>query len=108
MAKKEHGKAPKKQNTASPSRKKPVTVKTQHTLQFAFQKENYKYMFIGLGLLVLGFLVMIGGGSDTTTKFSPSIFDFRRLTLAPILILAGYGVELYAIMKRPKQKENPE
>ncbi len=71
-------------------------------LQLAFQKENYTYMFIGLALLVLGFLLMIGGGSDTTTKFSPAIFDFRRLTLAPILILAGYGVEIYAIMKRPK------
>ena len=71
-------------------------------LQLAFQKENYKYMFIGLGLLALGFLLMIGGGSDTTAKFSTAIFDFRRLTLAPILILVGYGVEIYAIMKRPK------
>ncbi len=74
----------------------------EKSLQLAFQKENYKYMFIGLGLLALGFLLMIGGGSDTTTKFSTAIFDFRRLTLAPILILAGYGVEIYAIMKRPK------
>ncbi len=72
-------------------------------LQLAFQRENYIYMFIGLGLLVLGFLLMIGGGSDTTDKFSPAIFDFRRLTLAPLLILAGYGVEIYAIMKRPKE-----
>jgi len=74
----------------------------EKSLQFAFQKENYKYMFIGLALLALGFLIMIGGGSDTTDKFSPAIFDFRRITLAPILILAGYGVEIYAIMKRPK------
>lgn len=71
-------------------------------LQFAFQRENYIYMFIGLALLTLGFLIMIGGGSDTTDKFSPAIFDFRRITLAPLLILAGYGVEIYAIMKRPK------
>ncbi len=74
----------------------------EKSLQLAFQRENYIYMFIGLGLLVLGFLLMIGGGSDTTTKFSPAIFDFRRLTLAPLLILAGYGMEIYAIMKRPK------
>ncbi len=74
----------------------------EKSLQFAFQRENYIYMFIGLGILVLGFLLMIGGGSDTTTKFSPAIFDFRRLTLAPLLILAGYGMEIYAIMKRPK------
>ncbi len=74
----------------------------EKSLQFAFQKENYKYMFIGLVLLALGFLIMVGGGSDTADKFSPAIFDFRRITLAPILILAGYGVEIYAIMKRPK------
>ncbi len=74
----------------------------EKNLQFAFQKENYKYMFIGLGILALGFLLMIGGGSDDTTKFSSAIFNFRRLTLAPILILAGYAVEIYAIMKRPK------
>jgi hypothetical protein len=80
-------------------------VKNKNSLQFAFQRENYIYMFVGLGLLALGFLLMIGGGSDTVTKFNPAIFDFRRLTLAPILILAGYGMELYAIMKRPKQPE---
>ncbi len=74
----------------------------EKSFQLAFQKENYVFMFIGLGLLVLGFLLMVGGGSDTTTKFSPAIFDFRRLTLSPLLILAGYGVEIYAIMKRPK------
>ncbi len=85
-------------------KKQSKEVKGKSSLQFAFQKENYKYMFIGLALLAIGFLIMIGGGSDTTTKFSPAIFDFRRITLAPILILAGYGVELYAIMKRPKQQ----
>ncbi len=73
-------------------------------MELAFHKQNYIYMLIGLGLLALGFLLMIGGGSDTITKFSPSIFDFRRITLAPILILSGYGVELYAIMKRPKEQ----
>ncbi len=104
MAKKQQVKTPKKQATTAGPSKKPVAAKGQNTLQLAFHKENYTYMFIGLGLLVLGFLLMIGGGSDTVIKFSPSIFDFRRLTLAPILILAGYGVELYAIMKRPNDK----
>ena len=87
-------------------KKQTKETKGKSTLQFAFQRENYKFMFIGLALLTVGFLLMIGGGSDTTTKFSPAIFDFRRLTLAPIFILAGYGVELYAIMKRPKQQED--
>jgi hypothetical protein len=69
---------------------------------FAFGKENYKLLLIGLGLIVLGFLLMIGGGSKDPKVFSYDIFDFRRLTLAPLLILAGYVVEIFAIMKKPK------
>ena len=69
---------------------------------FAFGKENYRLLLIGLGLIVLGFLLMIGGGSDDPNVFSHDIFNFRRLTLAPILILAGYVVEIFAIMKKPK------
>jgi hypothetical protein len=86
------------------TKNKPEAKKNKEQLTWAFTKENYKIMFIGLALLVLGFVLMIGGGSDTITKFEPSIFDFQRITLAPILILAGYGVEIYAIMKLPKEK----
>jgi hypothetical protein len=69
---------------------------------FAFGKENYRLLLIGLGLIVLGFLLMIGGGSKDPKVFSMAIFDFQRLTLAPLLILAGYVVEIFAIMKKPK------
>ena len=69
---------------------------------FAFGKENYRLLLIGLALIVLGFLLMIGGGSDDPKVFSQDIFNFRRLTLAPILILAGYVVEIFAIMKKPR------
>jgi hypothetical protein len=69
---------------------------------FAFGKENYRLLLIGLGLIVLGFLLMIGGGSKDPKVFSYDIFDFRRLTLAPILIIAGYVVEIFAIMKKPR------
>ena len=69
---------------------------------FAFGRENYKLLFIGLGLILVGFLLMIGGGSDDPNVFSDKIFNFRRLTLAPILVLAGYVVEIFAIMKKPK------
>jgi hypothetical protein len=69
---------------------------------FAFGKENYKLLLIGLGLIVLGFLLMIGGGSHDPKVFSRDIFDFQRLTLAPLLILGGYVVEIFAIMKKPK------
>ncbi len=70
---------------------------------FAFTRQNYKLLLIGLALIVLGFLLMIGGGSDDPDVFSDKIFSFRRMTLAPILILAGYVVEIFAIMKRPKE-----
>jgi hypothetical protein len=69
---------------------------------FAFGKENYRLLLIGLGLIVLGLLLMIGGGSNNPKVFSTAIFDFQRLTLAPLLILAGYVVEIFAIMKKPK------
>lgn len=70
--------------------------------EFAFGKQNYKLLLIGLVLIFVGFLLMIGGGSDDPNEFSDKIFDFRRLTLAPILVLAGYVVEIFAIMKKPK------
>lgn len=72
--------------------------------QFAFNKNNYILVIAGLALIGIGFLLMIGGGSDDPNEFSESLFDFQRLTLAPILILAGYIVEIFAIMKRPKTK----
>lgn len=69
---------------------------------FAFGKENYKLLLIGLALILVGFLLMIGGGSKDPNVFDDSIFNFRRLTLGPVLVLAGYVVEIFAIMKRPK------
>ena len=69
---------------------------------FAFGKENYKLLLIGLALILVGFILMIGGGSKDPKVFSEDIFNFRRLTLAPILVLAGFVVEIFAIMKKPK------
>ena len=71
-------------------------------IDFAFTKENYRLMLIGLALMALGFILMIGGGSKDPNDFSPEIFNFRRITLAPILILAGFVVEIFAIMKKSK------
>ena len=76
---------------------------------FGFNKDNYKWLFIGLGLNVLGFLLMIGGGAESLDKFDgDSLFSHTRITLAPILILLGYGVILFSIMKPNKKKSNPE
>lgn len=72
------------------------------SLAFAFGKENYRLLLIGLVVILVGFLLMIGGGSDDPNVFSEDIFSFRRMTLAPILVLAGYIIEIYAIMKKPK------
>jgi hypothetical protein len=69
---------------------------------FAFGKENYILMFIGVVIILLGFILMTGGGSKDPNVFNAEMFDFRRITLSPILILVGFAVEIVAIMKRPK------
>jgi len=76
---------------------------------FGFQPENYKILFIGLAINVVGFLLMIGGGSDDPNKFDgEALFSTVRITIAPIFILVGYGVILFSIMKKPKHQESPE
>jgi hypothetical protein len=74
----------------------------KNTLQFAFERENYKWMLIGLAFIAVGFLLMIGGGSDDPNVFNEKIFSFQRITLAPLLIISGYVIEIFAIMKRPR------
>jgi len=61
---------------------------------------NYKLMLIGFAIIVVGFLLMIGGGSDSPLKFNYDMFSFRRITLAPIVVVAGFVFEIYAIMKK--------
>ena len=69
---------------------------------FALGKENYKLMAIGFAAIVVGFILMAGGGSKDPNVFNPDIFSFRRLTIAPLVLLFGFIFEIYAIMKRPK------
>lgn len=56
-------------------------------------------MLIGLGVIVLGFILMIGGGSKDPDMFNPDIFNFRRIRLAPALVLIGFGIEIAAILR---------
>ncbi|MBN2238063.1 MAG: DUF3098 domain-containing protein [Bacteroidales bacterium] len=70
---------------------------------FVFGKHNYKFLLIGLGFILLGFILMAGGGSDSPDEFNEAMFGFRRLTLAPILVLMGFAIEIYAIMSKPKE-----
>ena len=76
----------------------------QEEVKMPFGRDNYLWVIIGLAFLLIGFLLMIGGGSDNPDVFNEAIFSFRRLTLAPILVLAGFGIEIYAIMKKPKDE----
>ena len=72
--------------------------------EFLFNKDNYKYLFIGIALVFVGFLLMIGGASDNPNEFNEdALFGFRRITLAPLLVLGGFGVVLYSIMKKSKE-----
>ncbi len=71
-------------------------------VEFAFGKENYILLLIGVALIALGFILMAGGGSKDPKVFNEAMFDFRRLTLAPILSLTGFVVEIFAIIKKPK------
>ena len=74
---------------------------------FAFQPENYRWLLIGLGINILGFLCMIGGATEDPNQFNgDELFSPVRITLAPFLIVTGYVVILYAIMKKPKQTAN--
>ncbi len=70
-------------------------------LNFALGRENYKLLAIGFLIIVAGFLLMLGGRSDDPNEFSDKIFSFRRITLAPVVVLAGFIFEIWAIMKRP-------
>ena len=71
--------------------------------EFAFRPENYKLLLIGLGINILGFILMIGGGTDDPNKFdSDALFSDTRITIAPMLIIAGYLVIMYSIMKKKK------
>ncbi|MDR0724481.1 MAG: DUF3098 domain-containing protein [Prevotellaceae bacterium] len=73
---------------------------------FAIPKENYKLILIGLGIIVLGFILMVGGGSDDPNVFKEEeLFSFRRISLSSILVIFGFVFEVYAIMKKPKSDE---
>ena len=74
----------------------------QKTPNFTLGKENLKLLAIGFGIIVLGFILMSGGATEDPTAFNPEIFNFRRITLAPIVVLLGFAFEIYAIMKKPK------
>ncbi|MDE5622610.1 MAG: DUF3098 domain-containing protein [Alistipes sp.] len=68
--------------------------------QLPLTRRNYLLLLAGFGIILLGFVLMAGGGSDSPDEFNYAMFSWRRITLAPILVIGGFALEIYAIMKR--------
>ena len=67
---------------------------------FLFEKVNYKILLIGIAVIAIGFILMSGGGSDDPTVFSEAVFSWRRIRLAPTVVLIGFGITIYSIFKK--------
>lgn len=73
-------------------------------MKSTFGKQNYQLLIGGIVLIILGYLLMIGGGSDDPNVFNPAIFDTQRITIAPMVCLIGFITIIVAIMWRAKSK----
>jgi len=72
-------------------------------MDFAFSKKNYILLFVGLAFMASGFILMSGGGSEDPTQFSNEMYNTTRRTIAPILIVVGFIIEIFAIMYKEKE-----
>lgn len=72
--------------------------------RFPVPASGYKWLVVGVVLIIIGFLLMSGGRSDDPNVFSETLFSFRRITLAPIVVISGFVVVAVGIMRRPKNK----
>tara|TARA_B110000003_G_scaffold7141_1_gene7365 strand:+ start:4411 stop:4638 length:228 start_codon:yes stop_codon:yes gene_type:complete len=70
--------------------------------KFLFNRNNYILFGIGLVFIILGFILMSGGGSEDSEVFNEELFNSRRIVLAPLLVVIGFVVEVFAILRRPK------
>ena len=70
---------------------------------FLFDTINYKILLIGVAVIALGFVLMSGGGSNDPKVFNEAVFNFRRIRLAPTMVLIGFGITIYSILKNPKK-----
>ncbi|MDG1263389.1 MAG: DUF3098 domain-containing protein [Flavobacteriaceae bacterium] len=71
--------------------------------QFLFGKRNYQFLLLSISIISLGFILMVGGGSSDPNVFNPEIFNFRRIRLAPSLVLFGFGIAVYSILTYSKK-----
>ncbi|MDR0762882.1 MAG: DUF3098 domain-containing protein [Bacteroidales bacterium] len=87
---------------------KSTAKQTKKSFDFAFEKENYILMIVGLVVLAIGYLLMVGGGSEDPEVFNYDIFSFRRVVLSPIILVAGMLIEVVAIKRKPRTKKTEE
>lgn len=80
--------------------KKEILLEKKENPNMPFHKKNYILMIAGILVLVLGFVLMAGGGSDDPNVFSYDIFSTRRIVVAPLVLLLGFAIEFYAIIKK--------
>ena len=86
------------------AKKKKEKEKTQG--EFLFGKRNYMIMILGAAVILVGFALMIGGGSDDPNVFTEEIYNFRRIRLAPTMVLIGLAIEIYAIVANPGKNKD--
>ena len=72
--------------------------------EFLFKSSNYKLLFLSIFTIIFGFIVMSGGGSEDPNVFNIEIFNFRRIRIAPSLVLIGFGLAMFSILKNPNKK----
>lgn len=84
---------------------KPIFCLDLGAMKSTFSKQNYLLFLSGLGLIALGYVLMIGGGSEDPNVFNPAIFDAQRITIAPMVCVLGFVTIIAAIMWRPKQNQ---
>lgn len=82
-----------------------INIENKEDKGFALGKENLRLLAIGFSIIVFGFVLMIGGGSKDPNVFNKEIFNFQRVTLAPIVVLFGFVFEVFAVMKKPAEKK---
>tara|TARA_B100001093_G_scaffold240747_1_gene230500 strand:- start:570 stop:815 length:246 start_codon:yes stop_codon:yes gene_type:complete len=73
--------------------------------KFLFEKRNYRFLFLALFVISVGFILMTGGGSEDPNYFNEEIFNFQRIRIAPTLILIGFGIAMYSILTREISKK---
>ena len=81
---------------------------TEQKGEFLFGKRNYTIMIIGIVIILIGFALMDGGGSEDPAVFNKDIYNFQRIRLAPTIVLIGLAIEIYAIFANPKGKTKKE